>query len=176
MLQPIEWSPWCILQFFIASWKFSWSYHVFNLELITTFYLFLHESLNVLWAKANMTTTEWVLCCNFQLRAQLDKFNELWQWHPNEDLGIVSRAVLHTGDENERKGNGNGNCSRSFFLFNAPFQVQIIRNVKNASFLTFFYKPFQFCLSFHSQWDFKVFGFILITAQFLFSEDTVTFH
>lgn len=38
-----------------------------------------------------------------------------------------------------------------FFLLNAPFQVQIIRNIKNVSFLTFFYKPFQFCLSFHSQ-------------------------
>lgn len=35
-----------------------------------------------------MITTERVLCCNFQLEAQLDKLGELWQQHPNEEFGL----------------------------------------------------------------------------------------
>lgn len=52
-----------------------------------TLHLFLHESWNILWAKDNITT-EWVLYRNFQLRAQLDKLDELWQQHPDEELRL----------------------------------------------------------------------------------------
>lgn len=53
-----------------------------------TLYLVLPASWNVLSAIVNITTTERVLYCNFQLRARLDKFEELWQQHPNEELGL----------------------------------------------------------------------------------------